>query len=468
MAKQFDSIQTLLKQVHADTKGVPGPETGPSAEEKAAEERAKLKTAVARFREDVRRDKLVIRRLRKFRREGIYALRPWHWALILTVGPVLIVGFFYLVHFASSVTRSSLAMNDAVNHIMAGRVEAAIERMNRAISLGADPGVVFIRAGNAMMDMNETDSAVEFFDRAAAHSRLADFSLMATASIRAAEILLELGRLDEANKRVIPILEIDQRQRDALIIRGRVFFAQSKFEEAEIAFIQSLERSPNSLTPRYYLRETYLKMGRIEDAREQVDYLLLARLAGVEDITSLLGYADVLARYGDLRRAEELLIDITKRHRRTIPQVLVSLGRLAIENADVVRAQIFADSAVAIAPAAPDGYILRAEIHYERGRLREAINDLNKALTIEPSNAKALYDMGCILFYDLDMKSQALEKFEASVKEGFDGPFVWYNIGATRYLTKNFPGAIDAFGMMPRFVAAANDAKWSLANACLM
>ncbi|MEK8023167.1 MAG: hypothetical protein AAB229_05100, partial [Candidatus Hydrogenedentota bacterium] len=41
-------------------------------------------------------------------------------------------------------------------------------------------------------------------------------------------------------------------------------------------------------------------------------------------------------------------------------------------------------------------------------------------------------------------------------------------IGATRYLTKNFPGAIDAFASMPRFVAAANDAKWSLSNACLM
>lgn len=468
MAKQFDSIKTLLKQAHADAKGMTPAEAAQSAAEKAAAEREKLKAAVARFREDVLRDKMVVRRLRKFRREGLYALRPWHWALILTLGPTLLFAFFYLVHFASSVTRASIAMNDAVVHIYAGRYEAANDRIDRAIALGANAAVCFIRAGSALLDVNQTDSAIAFFDRAASEARVSDFSLMATASLRAAEVLVEQGRFEEASKRIGPVLLADPRQRDALIIRGRILFEQGKFEQAEVAFIQSLERSPNSLTPRYYLRETYLKLGKIDNAREQDDYLLLARPSGDEDITSLLGYADLKARNGELKQAEDLLISITKRHRRTIPQVLVSLGRLAIENADVVRAEMYADSAVAIAPSSPDGYVLRAEILYQKNRLREALADLNHALALDPSHAKALYDMGCILLYDLGMTPQALVKFEASVNEGFDGPFAWYNIGAARYLMRDFPGALAAYRKTPKYVAASTDAKWSYANAALM
>lgn len=466
MAKEFTSIQSLLQQVHGTA--------APAAEEvspevKAKEEEAKLLAAVAKFKDEVLADAEIRRRVAKFRREGIYAVTPAQWAGIVIGIPLLIGLIAYGVHFASEVTRANLAIRKALDLVYVENFPAAEESLNRALALGAAESPTLLRFARALADVEEFDLAIRFFDRAGETARAAgEYRVMVEAAVGAAEIFLSRGSYEEAENRVNPILTLDPKERAPLIILGRILFAQSRFAEAEQAFINSLERNPSSLSPRYYLRETYLKLGRIEDAREQEELMLYARPSGDEDVTTMIGYADLLIREGRIDDAEQTLLKIVETNSKPLPQIMVTLGHLAIEKQDIQKAQTYADSAVAAAPDDPEGYVLRAELHYHYQRGTDAIRDLNKALSLDPLNAKALYNMGNILFYDLNMPDQALSHFQRAVGEGFDGPFIWYNIGTANMLLRRPTAAIAAYKKMPQSLSISSDVEWAKATAYLL
>ncbi len=466
MSDNFDSIQSLLKQVHEDG-GPAVPVTSP--EEQARAEAEKFKAALARFKEDIEKDPVVSRRLRKFRREGVYAIQPWQWGVIVVGLPVFVGLLVYFVHLFSNVTRSNMAIRDGLALVYAGDAPAGIGRMNEAIRLGAAEPLVHLRFGTALGDMERFDSAVHYLDRAASASfEAGDIGMMGLAASRCAELFLAENKIDEAERRVLPVLTMDARQRDALITHGKILLRQSRYDEAEAAFIGSIERNPGSLMPRWYLRESYLKQGRALDAREQEDYMMLARPAGDEDFTTLTGYAEMLVTRGRLVEAEQVLLSVLASTRKPLPGIMVSLGYLALERQDFGTASAYADSAVLIAPGHPDGYVLRAEIRYHDGMGPEAITDLNKALSLDPHHPAALYSKGCMLLYDLGLYDLARSHFRAAERNGFDGTFLWYNIGVSEYYMRDAGAAIEAYNRLPAYMLSNSDVQWAHANALLL
>lgn len=468
MADELDSIQSLLKQAHSDAPGL----VAVSPEEEAEVQRLeveKFRAAVVRFKAEVSANRAIRKRVLKFRREGLYAVRPWQWIVLAITVPALLGLGAWGVNRASLVTRSNLAINRGLTEVYAGRADAGLLEMRTAINLGADPATTLLKFGLALKDIEHFDAAIQFLDQAAGSAdKQNDLSLMATAAVGAGGIFLKDGKLEEAARRAESVLSIDPRQRDALILKGRVLLVQGRYDEAAEAFVNSIERNPNSLMPRYYLRETYLKWGKVQAARDQEDYLLLARPAGDEDLETLTGYADLLVRQNRLVEAEQVLLDVLSHQRQPTPNILVSLGYLAVENGDLTRAATFAKQAVEFAPQSPLGYILRSEIHYFNGEGREAIADVRKALTIEPNNSKALYNLGCIMLYDLNMIPQALSNLERALANGFDGPFLHYNIGVCQYLLRRPKEALTAYALVPEAVSMTADARWTIANAFLL
>jgi tetratricopeptide (TPR) repeat protein len=468
MTADFDAIQSLLKQAHGSATGVPSIESlKPAADPEAAAET--LRAAIARFKEEVEADKNVLRRIKKYRKVGIYALTPGQWMAIGVSAPFLVVMAIYFFNLFSAVTRSNLAIRRGITLVYAHNPNAAIAEMEYALTLGAAEGVTRLRFGLALADMEYADSAVLFLDQATAIGRSQnDIGLTADAANRAAMIFLEANQLEAAQKRIDSVLSLDARQRDALIVQGKIRMAQSRFEDAEASFFSSIERNPNSLMPRYYLWQTYLRQGKLIQAREQEEYLLLARPAGDEDIETMTGYADLLAGAGHLREAEQVLLSILKIQRKPMPEIMISLGHLALENQDLPMARVYADSAVAIAPGHPSGYVLRGEIHYRDGDIREATRNFEKTLEINPRHEKALYNLGCVMLYDLNMPAAAREHLRRAEANGFSGTFLWFNIGASEYLLKRGAAALEAWDRMPGQLHENNDIRWAYANAALL
>lgn len=468
MTAGFDAIQSLLKQAHGTAAGAPSIESlQPATDPEAAA--AELAAAIARFKAEVEVDKDVARRIKKFRKEGIYMLTTAQWTVIGVCAPFLVVIAVYFFNLFSAVTRSNLALRRGLALVYANDPRGGLAEMERALALGAEEGATRLRFGFAMADMEYTDSAIVFLDAAAALGRAQnDFGLMAEASARAALIFLEADQLEAAQTRIDGVLALDARQRDALIVQGRIRMAQSRFEEAEDAFINSIERNPTSLMPRYYLWQAYLRQGKLLQARELEEYLLLARPAGDEDIETMTGYADLLAGAGYIAEAEQVLLSILRIQRRPMPKIMISLGHLALEKQDLAMARIYADSAIALAPGRPNGYVLRGEIYYRDGDIREATRNFEKALEIDPRHAKALYNLGCVMLYDLNLPAAARDHLRRAEANGFSGPFLWFNIGAAEYLLRNGTAALEAWGRLPERLRENNDVRWAHANALLL
>lgn len=467
MTEELDSIQSLLRQAHSDAPGLQ-PLSPEEEQAQKEQEEEKFRAAVAKFVADVANDPVIRRRIRKFRREGIYAIRPWQWVTMAVTIPTVLILTIWAINRASNATRSNLAISRGLNAVYDGDPITGLQQMTEALRLGARRAETILQFARALADIGDQEGAMRLFDEAiAAAANEQDLGLLALGAVGAGNIHLANGKIDEAERRAQVVLKIDPRQRDALILYGRVLLAQGRFSEAAEAFVNSLERNPNSLTPRWYLRETYLKWGRVQAARDQEDFLLLARPSGDEDIETLTGYADLLVRANRLAEAEAVLLDVLKRRLRPNPNILVSLGYLAVENNEYEKAMDYSRQAIDIAPQAASGYILQSEIHYFNGKGREAIEAARKALELEPTNGKALYNMGCMMLYDLHMFSQALEHFRRATANGFDGPFVHYNIGVCLYLLKQPRAALASFALVPPAIAATADARWTLANTYL-
>jgi tetratricopeptide (TPR) repeat protein len=469
VSKSFDSIQSLLKQVHSESDGMPQIESPEETAEKARIEAEKRLAALQKFREDCLTNREVVRRLKRFRREGVYAIRPWQWAAILIGTPLIIFLAGYFLHLFSSVTRSNVAIFEGTRLIYSGKPDEGYPRLLKALDLGADPAKTLLRFGTAFMDMDASDSAAWCLDRAVAEARTAnDVSTVATATVRLGELYLATMRPDQALQCANSVLAIDIKHRDALILMGRVYLAQSRLDDAEAAFINSIERNPNSLMPRHYLRETYSRTGDRKKTREQEEFLRLARPAGDEDIPTLVTHAGLLVSSGRLNEAEAVLLSILRMQQRPRPDILVSLGHLALEKEDIGGARTYADSAVEALPTMTDALVLKSEIAYYEGRVKEAITTLRSVLALDPLHPRAQYDIGCIMLYDLGLYPQALAAFRGAVATGFSGTFLWYNIGVCEYLLRRPEAALEAFTRMPDFVAKNADARWTIANAALL
>ena len=473
MSADFDSIQSLLSQVHAEADELPDPdmqeEVEESQEDREQREEEERQEAIQSFKAECLEDPEIVKKLKKYRHEGVYAVRPWQW-VTMGVGVPLLIGLaIFFAHSFSNATRANLAIQQGLTAIYGGDLTSAKTNIDEALEFGADEAGVYIQFGVALYEMEWSDSALQYYNHAVNVARTnSDYSKFVNAQLKSASIDMEEGRPVSAMTRVETVLAIDPKQRDALIDKGRLLMAEAKYDEAKDAFVAALERNNNSLTPHFYLREVYLRQNRLPDAKVHEDFLIYSRPSGDEDLPTLFGYADLLVREGRLREAEETLLKVLLNQRRVTPEIMVSLGHLSVEMQDIVKAEMYAESAVLLAPTFPDGYLIRGEIAYSRGDGSSAMRDFEKSLELDPRHGKALYDMGCLLLYDLNLYQQALSNFENAAQNGFDGPYLWYNIGAARYYLRRSESALAAFKKAPKFVTNSSEAKWSIANTLLL
>lgn len=467
MAEDFDSIQSLLQQAHTEAEP---PDEGrePSPEDKEAQEE-KYRETLARFIQEVEEDRDVRKRLKKFRQEGIYSIRPWQWAVIAIGTPLALFAAFYLARAFSDATIARRAVDQGISDIYAGSFDEGIGEISVALAYGADTAEVYIQFGKALADMHQYEPALEYFQSAMALARGdANFRILIEATVRAANVSFDVGNFDRAKSYIDSVLRIDPRQRETLILQGRIELLESKFERAKESFIAALERNPSSLTPRWYLREVFLAQGNQEGAREQEEFILLTRPAGDEDFATLSGYANLLVQSGRLREAEETLVSLLQRERQKHPEIMVTLGHLAVEMNDFTKAKDYADSAIHLSPAFAGAYVLRGEIRYLQGDKSAAFEDFQKGLELDPRHPKGLYDMGSMLLFDVDAPGQARDYLERAQQNGFTGPFLWYNIGSARYLSRDYRSAVDAYQQVPDLLKQSNEFRQSFANALLL
>jgi 4-amino-4-deoxy-L-arabinose transferase-like glycosyltransferase/Flp pilus assembly protein TadD len=163
------------------------------------------------------------------------------------------------------------------------------------------------------------------------------------------------------------------------------------FEHAAQTISSAVAASPEQVSPRLFLAECDLRLGRSDEATQQLEEVIrLAQLRADPSMSVMLFKARVLlaplvAKAGDKTRAQQLLAEAEKGAPND-PGSLVALGNASSRSGDSVTAERWFRLALA---QVPDSAVILnnlATLLRNRGRLDEAKKLYDRALAVDPSN----------------------------------------------------------------------------------
>jgi cellulose synthase operon protein C len=196
------------------------------------------------------------------------------------------------------------------------------------------------------------------------------------------QLLVLKNRLDEATKLNDEVLKANPKDADALDYRGQILLQKGDGAGAVDSLQKALKIDGNSAVAHYHLGRAF----DLQHNEKQAE--------------------------SEWRDAVGLRPDLTDAQR--------SLARLELQRGDFDALTQTAQQIIAAAPAAPDGYLLRALAEMNHQRFSEAEQDMRKAAEVAPGNPAPYVQMGnlhqlqkqypeAIKFYQ-----QALDKDPAS------------------------------------------------------
>jgi len=244
--------------------------------------------------------------------------------------------------------------------------------------------------------------------------------------IRAGEIKLKEGNLDEAFKTFDKAVKTFSKQSEPYFKRGRVYFEKKQFDLALKDFNRAISIDKKAL---YYTSRgsLYLKMGQPDKAMADLNKSISLDPTNYEPYTHL-GIVFINTRKYD--KAKENLLKSVKIYCEDV-YTNYYLGVASFFTKDFNQAKKSFSDALRLNPDKS----LKTVILKMRGRARlqlrdenGALQDFDMALKVSPNDKKAHYMRGRILL-DLNRKDEAFKSLRAASQLG--------SVEARRFLSKN-------------------------------
>ncbi len=274
--------------------------------------------------------------------------------------------------------------------------------------------------------------------------------------------------LDMAVEKYQAILKLNPKLAAAYNNLGRLYFQQSRFDEAVPVLKRACDLAPNSAVPRALLGFSFFQKGDFASAQRE---LRAALRLNPGDPNTKLYLARSLVETGDSRTAVELLEELRKHDPHNV-EALYTLGTLysslaastlsEIQTSDpgsylvelllgkaAEAKQLLPDAvehykrAVAKAPDNPNLYYLYAHSLWASGNLADALTAYRKSLELDPYNASANWEAARILVGD-DPR-EALRLVDRALELNFEVPDAYMLRGRALMLLKRPKEAVDAF-----------------------
>lgn len=191
--------------------------------------------------------------------------------------------------------------------------------------------------------------------------------------IRMGRVLLELDRVDDAEKVFQVVLGAREDDAAALAGMGRVAFQRGEYDRALDFFQRALKAQPEASSLHYHLGLTYRALGQTDKARAEMDKAG-ERIPTVED--PMLAFVQAHTRGAD--------------H-------YIDAAAKAEETGHPTVAARFYEIATSINPTNVPALLRLGELQGAMGKSDDALNSFGRALSIEPDNARANYFAGTLL-----------------------------------------------------------------------
>ncbi len=265
------------------------------------------------------------------------------------------------------------------------------------------------------------------------------------ARVRVAELYLYQslsdGNFEKVEAELTDILELDDNNAKALLLRGRMYAAQAaqaqrdedeaamtpKFEAALADIRKSLTQDPNNSEAYLVLGQVLLMQEKTDEAREALENAIAV---GPDNIDAYLTLASLAFRQQDLAEAETLYQKVLELEPESL-QGLAGRAELHVLQAQYAEAIELASKVLELAASSEDSPSREViSAHFTLGRAYFAQADAVNAE--DPDTAKPLY-----------AKAQEHLEQAGNMNPGLTGAF--YSLGLTHVRQQNFQQAIAQF-----------------------
>jgi tetratricopeptide (TPR) repeat protein len=275
------------------------------------------------------------------------------------------------------------------------RIEAAITEFRRALALDANMPAARFGLGCALRRHGEYDEALAAFD--------------------------ELARIDPGH----PGMALE---------RGQLFEARGESDRAVEYYTVALAESPDD-------PELLLRLGAAQVGAGDVD-AAETTLARVQEMLPASAEAEHFV--GRIAFARGSYPEAAQHFERAITldasrgEFFVWAARAALQNRALGTARERADSAITRDPSLGDAYWVRGEVRLDQGLVRDALVDLERALTLRPTRYEALAAMGDC-YGQLHQLPQAIAAYDRAVTAVDSNGEWWYRLGRL-HMDADHPG----------------------------
>jgi tetratricopeptide (TPR) repeat protein len=265
--------------------------------------------------------------------------------------------------------------------------------------MGKDEGLVWRHIGDLQMDMLASNEAIEAYTNA-----LRLDSNDAGAHLALGRLYLDRNDPERAIVELRAALKTEPGLDGVHANLGRAYRAIGDLQSAVTILEQGIERNPSDQESRYLLGQVLLMLGRNDQGRDEMEEY--RRLQDrITQTNATFETAVERAQAGDLDRAEVLLKETLRLAPRYGPALRV-LGAVSLNRGNSKGAVEMFQQALTSNPLNPEAYFNLGTAYFESGKLPEAVEMTERALVLEDEDPRFYALLGAI-YSKMDLKAQA-------------------------------------------------------------
>lgn len=301
-----------------------------------------------------------------------------------------------------------------------GLLDAANEIIAQAQKRFPEDPAVFEALGELAASRGSFDDAVLDYDRAIALDPN-NIGLYFARGIA----LRQARRFEEAGAEFTRVEKESPDYPGLALERGNLFEESGRSDEALRAYEQALSEAPEDLDLKLRVACARAGAGQGEPALGLLAPLLEARPTSAE-VNFCQGLA-MLNENDSLPDARRYLERAVARDPSRAKYHLYA-GWAALEMGDLIAASVSLDKAVELDQTLADAYWKRGELRVKQRAVRDALDDLNRALELSPSRVEA-HAQKAVAFMELGKEQDAMAEFAKAVETGVVAAYWHYRYG---------------------------------------
>jgi tetratricopeptide (TPR) repeat protein len=222
-----------------------------------------------------------------------------------------------------------------------------------------------------------------------------------------------------------------------LFLKGNLFLEESKFVEAEDAYLESLKWVPNRASILINLSKVQIYLNKLDEAQINLDK---ASVSG-KTPQIIINYGLIEVKRFNYSLAFKLFHEVLLQDPNNLEALFESIG-IAHRDKDYETALHLLDRVLKIIPADAKFWNLRGNVFYEIKKFEEAEKCYDQSIALENSVAEYYYNSGNAK-RNLDKYDEALQNFNEAIKRNNNFFDAFLNKANLLYHIKKYQDAID-------------------------